>query len=68
MWKSSKDDVVVVLTIFYQNDGYTGWPKKNATLTSNNCKKMRDRKTKLRALWCKKFFTQQDDTKVVKFD
>ena len=52
-----------------QNDnGYTGWPKNNATLTRNNCKKMRDRKKKLRALWCKKIFSQQDDTNVLKFD
>ena len=37
-------------------DGYTRWPRKNATLTRNNFKKMRDRKKKLRALWCKQFF------------
>ena len=26
--------------LLQNDDGYTGWPKKNATLTSNNCKKM----------------------------
>ena len=47
---------------------YTGWPRKNATLTINNFKKRRDRMKKLCALLRIKFFTQQDDTKIVNFD
>ena len=47
---------------------YTGWPRKNATLTINNFKKTRDRIKKLCALLRIKFFSQQDDTKIVKFD
>ena len=46
---------------------YPGWPRKNATLTINNFKKMRDR-MKTCALWHIKFFSQQDDTKIVNFD
>ena len=46
----------------------TGWPRKNATLTINNIKKMRDRMIKLCALLRIKFFSQQDDTKIVNFD
>ena len=44
---------------------YTGWPRKNATLTINNFKKTRDRIKKLFALLHIKFFFQQDDTKIV---
>ena len=47
---------------------YTEWPRKNATLTINNFKKTRDRMKKLCALLCIKFFSQQDDTKIVNFD
>ena len=46
---------------------YPGWPRKNATLTINNFKKTRDR-MKTCALWHIKFFSQQDDTKIVNFD
>ena len=47
---------------------YTGWPRKNATLTINNFKKTTDRMNKLCALLCIKFFFQQDDPKIVNFD
>ena len=47
---------------------YTGWPKKNATLTINNFKKTRDRMKKLCALSRIQFFSQQDDTKNANFD
>ena len=47
---------------------YTGWPRKNATLTINNFKKTRDRMKKLCALLRTKFFSQQDDTKIINFD
>ena len=47
---------------------YTGWPKKNATLTINNFKKTRDRMKKLCASSRIKFFSQQDDTKNANFD
>ena len=47
---------------------YTGWPRKNATLTINNFKKTMDRVKKLCALLRIKFFSQQDDTKIVNFD
>ena len=47
---------------------YTGWPRKNATLTINNFKKTRDRMKKVCALLCIKFFPQQDDTKIFNFD
>ena len=47
---------------------YTEWPRKNATLTINNFKKTRDRMKQLCALLCIKFFSQQDDTKIVNFD
>ena len=48
---------------------YTGWPRKNATLTINNFKKTRDRMKKLCALLrIKSHFFQQDDTKIVNFD
>ena len=40
----------------------------NATLTINNFKKTRDRMKKLCALLRIKFFSQQDDTKIVNFD
>ena len=50
------------------NENYTGWPRKNATLTINNFKKTRDRMKKLCALLRIKFFSQQDDTKIVNFD
>ena len=42
--------------------------QKNATLTINNFKKTRDRMKKLCALLRIKFFSQQDDTKIVNFD
>ena len=47
---------------------YTGWPRKNATLSINNFKKTRDRMKKLCALLRINFFSQQDDTKIVNFD
>ena len=47
---------------------YTGWPRKNATLTINNFKKKRDRMKKLCALLCIKFYPQQDETKIINFD
>ena len=47
---------------------YTGWPRKNATLTINNFKKTRDRMKELCALLHIKFFSKQDDTKIVNFD
>ena len=47
---------------------YTGWPRKNATLTINDFKKTRDRMKKLCALLRIIFFFQQDDTKIVNFD
>ena len=47
---------------------HTGWPRKNATLTINNLKKTKDRMNKLCALLRIKFFSQQDDTKIVNFD
>ena len=43
---------------------YTGWPRKNATPTINNFKKMK----KLCALMCTEFFSQQNDTKIINFD
>ena len=46
---------------------YTGWPKKNATLTINNFKKTRDIMKKC-ALSRIKFFSQQEDTKNANFD
>ena len=46
---------------------YTGWPKKNATLTINNIKKTRDRIKKLCALSRIEFFSQQDGTKNTNF-
>ena len=47
---------------------YTGWPKKNATLTIKNFKKTRDRMKKNCALLRIKFCSQQDDTKNANFD
>ena len=47
---------------------YTGWPRKNATLTINNFKKTWDRMKKLCALSRIKFFSHQDDTKNANFD
>ena len=47
---------------------YTGWPRKNATLTINNFNKTRDRMKKLCALLRIKLFSQRDDTKIVNFD
>ena len=47
---------------------YTGWPRKNATLTINNFKKTRDKMKRLCALLRINFFLQQDDTKIVHFD
>ena len=51
-----------------KSNSYTGWPRKNVTLTINNVKKTRDRMKKLCALLRIKFFSQQDDTKIVTFD
>ena len=51
----------------YSHEFYTGWPRKNAKLTINNFKKMRDR-MKTCALLHIKFFSQQDHTKIVNFD
>ena len=45
---------------------YTGWPRKNATLTINDIKKTRI--NKLCLLLRIKLFFQQDDTKIVEFD
>ena len=47
---------------------HKGWPRKNATLTINNFRKMGDRMKKLCALLHIKFFSLQDDTKIVNFD
>ena len=47
---------------------YTGWPRKNATLTINNFKKTRDRMKKLDVLLRIKFVSQQTDTKIINFD
>ena len=47
---------------------YTGWPRKNVTLSINNFKKKRDRMKNLCALLCIEFFSEQDDTKIVNFD
>ena len=57
------------ITLQYrQQCAYTGWPRKNATLTINNLKKTGDRMKKLWALLRMKFFSHQDDTKIVNFD
>ena len=45
-----------------------GGPERIATLTINNFKKTRDRMKKLCTLLRIKFFSQQDDTKIVNFD
>ena len=47
---------------------YTGWPRKNATLTINDFKKTRNRINKLCPLLRIKFFFQRDDTKIIHFD
>ena len=47
---------------------YTGWPRKNATLTINDFKKTRDRINELCPLLRIKFFFQKDDTKIINFD
>ena len=44
---------------------YTGCPRKNATLTINNFKKMREKMKKLCALLRIEFFSQQNDTKII---
>ena len=54
-------------SFFFASD-YTGWPRKNATLTINNFKKTRDRMKKVYALLRIKFFSQVDDTKIVNFE
>ena len=46
---------------------YTGWPRKNATLTINDFKKMRDRINNPCSLLLITFFFQQDDTKIINF-
>ena len=45
---------------------YTGWHRKNATLTINNFKKKREKE--MCALMCIEFFSQQNDTKIINFD
>ena len=45
-----------------------GGPEKNTTLMINNFKKTRDRMKKLCASLRIKFFSQQDDTKIINFD
>ena len=47
---------------------YTGWPRKNATLTIDDFKKTRHRINKLCPLLRIKFFFQQDDTKIINFN
>ena len=47
---------------------YTGWPRKNATLSINNFKKTRDRMKKLCALLPIELFSEQEDTKIVNFE
>ena len=47
---------------------YAWWPRKNATLTINDFKKSRDKMKKFCALLRIKFFSQQDDTKIVNCD
>ena len=44
---------------------YTGWPRRNATITINDFKKTRHRINKLCPLLRIKFFFQQDDTKII---
>ena len=51
-----------------KNNNYTGWPRKNATLTINNFKKLSNRMKKVCALLRIGFFSQQDDTEIVNFD
>ena len=46
---------------------YTGWPRKNATLTINNFKKRENRIKNLYALLRIQFYSQQNDTKIVNF-
>ena len=50
------------------NQHYTGWPRKNATLTINTFKKTRDKMRKLCALMRIEFFPQQNDTNIIDFD
>ena len=61
-------DYIMVVLHFFVVVAYTGWPRKNATLTINNFKKTKDRMNKLCALLRIEFFSKQDDTKIVNFD
>ena len=46
----------------------TGWPRKNATLTITNIKKIRDLIKLVSALMSRTFFFLQNDTKINEFD
>ena len=47
---------------------YTGWPRKNATLSITNLKEIRDLIKLVSALMHRKLFSQQNDTKSNNFD
>ena len=55
-----------VLAVHYLN--YTGWPRKNATLTINNLKKTWEKIKKLCTLMHIEFSPQQNDTKIINID
>ena len=59
--KNCMQVIVILIQIIVQytvEDLYTGWPRKNATLTINNFKKTKDRMKKLCALLRMKFLSQ----------
>ena len=47
---------------------YTGWARKNATISINNFKKTRDRMKTLCAVVRIEFFSEQDAIKIVNFE
>ena len=47
---------------------YTGWPRKNATLTITNFKEIRDLIKLVSALLRSTFFSLQNDTRINDFD
>ena len=57
------------LLLYRQNASYyTGWPKKNATLSITNFKEFRDLIKVVSAVMSRTFFSQQNDTKINDFD
>ena len=62
------EHALILIKVFKEWKVYTGWPRKNATLSITNFKEIRHLIKLVSAVISRTFFFQQNDTKINDFD